>query len=197
MSASFVISVASGVVQLAAFVLYNKQIFNGKSKPNTVVWTLWAYLTLLDSSSYTVMSGDMVKSILPIVSMALTVGTFSRALVHGKFAKITEKWDWVALVIGIIAGFIWWVFHSATYANLIVIFAIAISFIPLYRDLRKNRSIERPLPWLLWSLAYALNFITVWLRWRGHYVDFAYSFACFFLHLPVALIATGKVKAST
>lgn len=192
MTASFVISVAAGVVQLVAFVLYNIQIFRGTSKPNAIVWTLWAYLTLLDSSSYVAMSGDLVKSILPVASAVMTVATFLYALVCGKFTKPKEKWDFVAFAVGLVAGYVWYEYRSATYANLIVVCAIAVSFIPLYRELGKDRAIEKSLPWALWSTAYALSFVTVWLRWRGHYVDFAYSFVCFFLHLPVALIATGK-----
>src|SRR4051812_7178219 len=62
------LGIAAGVLQLVAFALYNKQILQGTSTPNTATWTLWAFLAVLNASSYAAMTADLAKYFLPITS---------------------------------------------------------------------------------------------------------------------------------
>ena len=132
MNSTIALGMLAGILHLIAFAIYNKQMLNGTSKPNAASWTLWAFLTLLNFSSYFVMSGDWVKSILPMASSLACILTFLFSLYKGKLSKL-DLFDCSALVIGIISGFAWWYFSSATYANLILQAAILISFVPTYR----------------------------------------------------------------
>jgi hypothetical protein len=181
------LGIAAGVLQLVAFGLYNKQVFQGTSTPNTATWTLWAFLTVLNASSYAAMTADLAKSILPIASALAGLGTFSYALFAGKFRRI-DPWDWLVLSIGIVSGLVWWWYQSATYANLIVVGAVVVSFVPLYRGLLKNPALEKALPWYVWTTAYVVLTVVGILRWKGQYQDLVYPVSMLFLHLAVGLL---------
>ncbi|MEK7159187.1 MAG: hypothetical protein AAB766_01665 [Patescibacteria group bacterium] len=189
---TIVLGAIAGLLQLVAFVIYNKQIIHGTSQPNVATWTLWAYLTVLNVSSYAVMSNDWVKCILPAVSSAACLATFFFAAYKGKLSKL-ETWDSAALLIGIFAGFVWWYFSSAKYTNLILQGAAAISFAPTLRGVWKDPLKERALPWYIWSFAYVLNLIVISMRWRNQYEDLVYPVNCLILHAAVGLFARRKV----
>lgn len=185
------LSIMAGLLQLLAFAIYNKQILQETSQPNTATWTLWFFLTILNASSYLSMSGDWVKCILPFVSSIACVLTFLFSLSKGKFSKL-DPWDSIALLIGITAGIVWWYSKSATYANLILQTSIAISFIPTYRGVWKNPLKERALPWYLWSLAYLLLLYVVLLRWSGQYQDLVYPVSGLVFHAMVGVLTNRK-----
>ena len=181
------LGIAAGVLQLVAFGLYNKQILQGTSTPNTATWTLWAFLTILNASSYAAMTADLAKYILPVASALATIGTFGYSLFAGKFKRM-DSWDWLVFSIGVMAGLMWWWYQSATYANLIVVGAVIISFWPLYRSVWKNPALEKTLPWYVWTIAYSILTLVAVLRWKGQYQDLAYPVSMFFLHFAVGLM---------
>jgi hypothetical protein len=183
----------ASVVQLVAYGLYNRQIFRGTSTPNATTWALWAFLSTLAAASYAVMTDDFAKYILPVASGLANIATFIYALFAGKFRRI-GWWDWPVLLLGMLGGFVWWQYQSATYANLIIVAAEAIAFIPTYRHLWKNSALERSLPWFIWTAAYFLNGLVVVLRWNGHYQDLVNPVTMFFLHLIVGLMALRKTQ---
>ena len=188
------LGITAGVIHVVAFIIYNKQISQEASVPNAATWTLWTFLTVLNATSYAVMSGDIVKSILPAVSSLACILTFLFSLYKGKLSRI-DPWDGIALVIGVVSGLAWWWYHSATYANLILQLAIAISFVPTYRGVWKNPAVERALPWYLWSFAYILIIIVVALRWRDQYQDLVYPVNLLLLHAAVGLLTRRAVPA--
>ncbi len=184
--------VIAGLMHVTAFVLYNKQMLRGTSVPNAATWTLWAFLTVLNVSSYAAMSGDLVKSILPAASSLACIATFFFSLYKGKLSRI-DTWDGIALAIGAVSGIVWWWYKSATYANLILQLSVAISFVPTYRGVWRNPSVEKAFPWYLWSSAYILSIVVIILRWNGQYVDLVYPINCLFLHLAVGLLTVRKI----
>lgn len=190
------LGVIAGLMHVAAFVLYNKQMLRGTSVPNTATWTLWAFLTVLNVSSYAVMSEDLVKSILPAASSLACVATFLFSWYKGKLKRI-DIWEGRALALGLVSGIIWWWFKSATYANLILQLSVAISFVPTYRGVWKNPAIERALPWYIWSAAYVLSIVVIAMRWREQYVDLVYPINCLILHVAVGLLTLKKIPATT
>ena len=192
MDLTLLLGIAAGLLQLVSFALYNRQIFRGTSRPNTATWTLWAFLTVLSASSYAVMTADLAKYFLPVASALATLCTFGYSLFAGKFRRM-DFWDWLVLAFGMIAVFVWWWFQSATYTNLIVVGAVAISFIPLYRAVWKDPTVEKALPWYLWATAYGMITLVVVLRWTGQYQDLVYPIAGICLHATVALMTRRKV----
>lgn len=183
-----VLGFAAGIMHLVAFGIYNKQILQKTSHPNSATWMLWVFLTVLNFTSYFYMSGDWVKSLLPTASSIACILTFILALFKGKL-KRPKFWDSVALTIGLIAGGMWWYYNSAIYANLILQGAVAISFIPTYRDVWKDPKTEKALPWFIWAGAYVFSLVVVGLRWQEQYVDLVYPVSCLVLHAVVGVLA--------
>lgn len=187
MDISIVLGVLAGILHVLAFAIYNRQMLQGTSQPNSATWTAWVFLTVLNLSSYAVMSGDWVKSILPLIASIACILTFLFSIHRGKMSKM-ELWDGLALGIGIISGLVWWYYKSATYANLILQASILVSFVPTCRGVWNDPRKEKALPWYLWSSAYLLSIIVVALRWRNQYQDLVYPIGGFILHAVVGLL---------
>jgi len=185
------LGITAGLLHIIAFVIYNRQMLEGTSKPNSATWTLWVFLTVLNATSYSDMSGDWVKNFLPIVSSAAVFVTFLVALFLGKFSKL-DSYDLAALVVGCVSGFAWWYYQSAAYANLILQLSILISFIPTYKGVWRDSKKEKSLPWFIWTSAYVLSLIVIYMRWEGQWEELAYPVNCFFLHVGVGFLA-GRI----
>lgn len=191
MSLPLFLSACATVMHLVAFALYNAQMMKGASKPNTATWTLWAVLTATNATAYLNASGDWVKSILPLASSIACILTFLFALVRGSF-KMLSTADSIAFAIGCVAGFAWWYYQSAVYANLLLQCAIAISFVPTYRQVWNQPSSEKGPPWALWGAAYALLTYVVFLRSHGQWTDYVHPVQGAIMHAAVVPLTWRK-----
>jgi hypothetical protein len=187
------LSVASGVLQLLSFFLYNRKVLRGQSHPNAATWSLWVGLTVLNCVTYVMMTTDLVKGIMPMVSTLACFVTFWLALVRGKFSRLSSA-DWGAMFCGALACLVWWVYHSVTGANLILQVCVLISFVPTYRSVWNLPGQESPVPWFGWGAGYALAVGLVLLRWQGHYQDFVYPLSGCLLHSGLGVIALRKAR---
>lgn len=191
MSLALGLGIVAGALHLTASWLYNSRIFRGELAPNTATWALWFFITMLTASSYAVMTGDMAKYIPTVASAIGTAAIFVLCVAAGKFGRM-DRWEALVLSVGILSGLVWWVFQSATYANLIVVFAEAIAFAPLYRKVWRDPATEKPLPWLVWSSVYPLMIYVIILNWQGQYQDLVYPIAMLCAHPVVALLTLRK-----
>ena len=190
------LTAGASLMHIVAFLVYNKQTLCGKIRPNIMTWSIWAFVTLLNLASYKAMSGDWIKTILPIISSVMCIATFVISLFVGKFARVS-KYDLIALALGIVTPLVWWHFKSATYANMILQASIAIGFVPTFRSVCELPQNEKPLAWFLWSLAYTIGIVVVLMRWNNQYQDIVYYADCIALHFIVALLALRKKGASS
>ncbi|MBM2821142.1 MAG: nuclear protein [Candidatus Berkelbacteria bacterium] len=191
MEAAKALALTSLVIYLFAFGLYNRQIITGKSKPNAAMWTLWVFLAGLNAASYQVMTGDWVKSLITYAGCVAMTTTFLITLRTGKFSRL-GSFDWILLGLGFVAILAWWVKQDATYANMLLQLAIAISFVPTYMGVWQKPANERPLPWVLFSLGYVFQTLVVVTRWTGQIQDLVYPINCFTLHLVVGLLSLRR-----
>ena len=185
------LAIIAGLMHVIAFAIYNRQMLKKDSEPNIATWTIWSFLTVINFRSYEKMSGDMVKSILPTASSIACIITFLYTLYKGKFEKV-DIYDLLAIPIGIIAGVFYFYYSLAMYANLILQFAVLISFWPTWRGVWKDPKKEKSLPWIIWTSAYTLQIGVVYLRWTGQYEDLAYPVCCFFWHAFVPVFKHRK-----
>jgi len=181
----------AGLVHIIAYITYNHRILKDKFGPNNTTWTLLMFLALLNSSSYLKMSQDVVKSILPIISAIFRFITFSLIIAKGKWKKL-DKAEYTVLIIGIIAGIMWYILKNATYANLLLQLAYLIAIFPTYRSIWKNKSKESFTPWFLWGCGHSLGIATVLSRWSGQYQDLAFSSVGAIVHFIAAFLTLRK-----
>lgn len=190
---AMVLGFIGGAMHVMAFLIYNRQMLRGESKPNTATWSTWVVLSTLNATSYFFMSGDWVKTLLPIASTTACIGTFAFSLLKGKLSKL-DPLDTLALILGLGVSFVWWWQRNATFANLLLQIPITISFFPTYRGVVKNPKVEKALPWFIWSSAYIFSITTVILRWKGQPQDLVYPVLCLILHGGVGFLTLRKTS---
>lgn len=146
-----------------AYVLYNVQAKLGKSSPNAASWSVWAFLATLNALSYREMSGDLVATLQFFTGSVACVLTFLYVLTIGKFSRLKPK-EWGLFALGLLATVVWWKLRSATGANMIVLVAFLISFIPTFEGVWRDPFKETPRSWTLWTLALLITTTNVVLR---------------------------------
>lgn len=186
-----ILVVLINLIQIGAYALYNKDILRNRSVPNRASWGIWAFITILNFTSYGSMSKDWMKSLLPTISSILCVLTFVLTFFKQKKVKFS-RWDLAALGLGLLAGLIWFLLKSATYANLILQFALTIGFVPTIRCVYKNPKSEKSLSWFLWSCAFLLSIVVVISRWNGQWQELVYPTNALLWHVVVWLLSTRK-----
>ena len=191
MNVSEVFSTLAGVFIFAGYIVYDKEIFLGRCKPNVISWSLWTMTTVLNLASYLAMTGDIFKASLSIVSSFFCLLTLIFALAKREY-KPLQIFEWLTLVIGVLAVFVWWRYQSSLYANMIVQFAIVVAFMPTYRSIWNNPTNECVFPWLIFTVAYMLLVGTVLSRWNGQPEDLVYPILGSALHLLVVILIIAR-----
>lgn len=199
---AFTLAITAASMHVAAFLLYKRNMGLGKAQPNPATWMLWVILTTLNCATYLTSTADVIKSALPIASSLANIYVFTVALQLGKFRPL-DRLEKVILLLGVLTGLVWFLFHDAKAANLLLQIPIALSFYPTYRGVWRNPQTEtRIFPWYLWSSAYLVSLVTIFLQWKydprpddGMY-QLAYPILCFFLHGGVGLLAQRHPKKS-
>lgn len=190
---STVLGWSSFAVHIIAFLIFNWKTVRGLSRPNAATWGIWAFVATLNCVSYFVMSDDWVKSLQPLAGSLACIGTFAFAMYAGKLTRLRAL-DALILAIGIAAVVVWFHYRSATFANLVLQAAFAISFIPTFRDIWDDPGKESVVPWFLWGSAYVLLIITVLMRWNGNIAEAVYPFSSFFFHTSVGVLVIVRMR---
>ena len=189
--AALLLSLTGAAIKLSGYARYVVGILRGEMRPNMATWTLWIFLSSLNSASYLVMSGDPLKSAVAIAGTTGCLITYAVAMRKGVMQPL-NSWDRAALGSGFVAAAAWIAFRSASSANLILQAGFLISMIPTYRGLLADRNAEKPAPWLLMAGAYAVNGAVVALRWDGHPAQFAYPLINIVSHAGVGIFAAMR-----
>ena len=163
MKLTLILAVLAALLHGYAYVLYSVRAQAGTSEPNAATWFLWAFLAILNATSYHQMS-DWVAALQMYTGSIACAMTFFYVWWIGKFERPTqEEWNYIA--VGIIAGLVWWYFRNAAIANMIVLGAFAVSFVPLFKAVRLNPKVETVQPWVIWTTAYLITSVNNgWLK---------------------------------
>ncbi|MEK7100782.1 MAG: hypothetical protein AAB921_01650 [Patescibacteria group bacterium] len=176
-----------------AFILYNVQSKIGKSSPNAASWSIWAFLATLNALSYREMTGDVVATLQFFTGSVGCILTFLYVLAIGKFSWLKLR-EWGLFALGILATLVWWKFRSATGANMIVLVAVIISFIPTFEGVLRDPFKETPRSWILWTLAFLVATTNVVLR-DGKPIALLTPIVLLIAHGSIAILSTQSRKA--
>lgn len=193
MEPSVILSTMAGLGYMLAYLDYNRGVSKGVTEPNGATWAIWSAIAVVSTGSYFAATGDFWKSLLPTLNIMLCTGTFVLALIAGKFKKF-DVTDWIALGVGLIAATVWIIYKSATYANLIVQFAILVGFIPTWWAIWETPSCEHPRPWSIWTVSYCISLIVVILRWKNQWIDLVYPINCIVLHASIPILCSLRSR---
>lgn len=186
---SIVLGFMAGATQLLGYWVYNK---GAGESINTGSWSIWAFGGIIDLVSYFAITGDWVVNILPAACALAAIGTFCYAIVHKRLSWPDRSDQLFMGVDGVIT--VVWIFTSAVsavLANLLYQVSTILSFMPLYRGLISGKEKERPLPWLIWTLAYSFLAVSVSLRLQ-RWEELAYPVSNIMVHFIVVLIVIRK-----
>lgn len=156
----------AGLLDLGAYLLYNKGMAHEESRPSVATWLLWVFISLLNSGSYLTLSGEWAKAIVPVASALACTWIFVLVLWRGKYDKSLNGWDKLVLGVSVGALVAWW--HlDAHYANLCLQVAFAASFIPTVNGVWRDPRSEARVPWLMWTSAYVLLSVSIFCNWQS------------------------------
>lgn len=146
----------SAAVHGLAYVIYLVQVSRGGSVPNPSSWTVWAFMATLNALTFWQGTKNRLATAQFFTGAVWCLVVWAYALMAGRFAALNVV-AWVVLAMCLAASLYWFVKRNAVNANLVVVAATALSFIPTYGDVLRNRHCEQPLPWCLWTLAFAMT----------------------------------------
>jgi hypothetical protein len=187
-----ILTLAASAIFLIAFVLYNRDLFAGRSSPSMASWILFCIITTTNSASYFAMTGDWVKTVVTFTDCFICYVTLAFLVTRRASLKRFAASDWVVIGICAIALGTWWFYRSATAGNLIMQTAAVLSTVPTYRGVISDSRAEPAAPWLLWTFAFMLQLTVVILRWEGHWADLANPIQAGIVHLGIGLLALRK-----
>ena len=188
---SIIIGILIGVTHLFGYwTYYRTSTLYKETSPNTVSWSIWAFGSIINLLTYSSMSNDWVKDILPAVCSFCCIVVFVGYLRQGKFQKLGRT-EILIFSLDIVATIVWLVADSALIGNIACQLGTALSFYPIIRETLKDPKKERPLAWIIWSTAYGLDIVLVIMRWT-QWGDVVYPATCLVLHVLMAIISTKR-----
>ncbi len=191
--ATFLALVAS-VLNLVGYVWYDRDLLRGAIKPNLSSWLIWVGITLLSVSSYTLATGDLVKSALSLSILLANVVTIFLILRRAHFSRLAGI-DIAAIAIAAAAAAVWKFSDNALLGNAVIQAAIVVGGIPTIRSVWMNPQNEKPGPWLLWGLAFIAATVVVLLRWTGKPLELLYPVLGILLYGSVGVLAAIRRRA--
>jgi hypothetical protein len=187
----FILAVISAAFNLTGIGVYNYLVLKKKKKPNATMWAMWAGIATASGISYFLMNDDVLKAAPLLVGIVGCNATFLFFLVRGKFNKPTPIEQGI-IAIGLISITAGLALHDATYTNILLQFATLLSFLPIFKYTWERPDREHCLPWLIWSMAFGLQIIVVWIRWEGHWTDIVAPINVTALDFIVLLLALRR-----
>ena len=176
-------------MQLVGYFLYWKSSRSGETNSNPVSWLIWTYGSLISLGTYSQMTGDWVKSLLPIACAVACVFICFQVFRQNGLGKL-DRFDYVVLGLDLVVTVVWY-FVGPMPANLLDQGSTIVSFFPLIRGMVKGINKEAQAPWLIWTIAYLLLGVTVVMRY-DKWEDLAYPVVCAVMHMIIWVIALIK-----
>lgn len=162
-------------------------MLRSQSTPNAASWGVWAFITILNFTSYKAMSKDWVKSLLPTLGSILCILTFVVAGFRGRLGAL-NIYDMLAIGVGLIASVVWWLTKSPTKAQILLNLCLFIGFIPTFISVWNRPESERIISWLLWTIMFVVQAMVVVLRWKGQKMDLLYPVNGIVLHAVIVVM---------
>ena len=193
-SIRLVLGITAAVLHGTAYYLYMRQAKMGQSQPNIVSWSIWAFLATINALTYRVMSGDLAATLQFFVGSVGCLLTFIFALVIGKFSWPKRWEDWAMFILGLIATLVWLKYQNATGANMIILAALIISFIPTWDGVVRDPFTEAPRSWVIWTAAFVITTVNVTLNQNWQVVSILMPAAMVIAHGLIAGLSTESRK---
>lgn len=191
---------AAGLVQFVGYFIYVRDVVRSHIKPNPASWLIWSYGNALVCLSYIFLNQRFALSIeiLPIVCGVACIVSGIIFLFIGKFRPIEgfEKkvviFDLLVVLIWALDEFFGFRIMSLFTLHVLLLVSTVVAFIPVYKDVFEDPSVERPRAWIIWAVAYLILLIVSFME-RGDIFTILYPALYAMLHGLVAVLASKKL----
>jgi hypothetical protein len=143
--------------------MHARRVYMGIIQVHPVSWTIWTLTAIAIMFSYRSMRTGYAfyitigNIIFPAINLLLSF--------RQKTKLELSSWDYAACTLGILSLIYWYLVQhdpeNSAYANYIAIFADLCALIPTFLLVRKNPMIEKPLPWIIFSLGFIINIVSL------------------------------------
>lgn len=184
------LTVAASILTIIAYYLYYTDLKKAVISPNHFSWIVWSLSVSLETITYNMVSGDLIKTLCFSVSSLACIIITVKIWTVSIWVKPTriEKLTVLFCVLSLIA----WAFStSAWMAHLLLLLALPVAFIPTIKSVHGNYTNENSKAWLLWSIADLLVLSIVIIRYRS-YVELPYAIMEFICHSGIFLLIFYK-----
>jgi uncharacterized membrane protein YoaK (UPF0700 family) len=152
------LGVIGGIIALFAIIPYIKDILKKTTRPNTVSWSIWAFLLLISilaqlnagaSWSIILLVGDFIGTSTIVVLCLIGYG-------YGKYSWL----EWTCLTLAILAIISWQTTRQPVLAIAFAIIADAMAAIPTLVKTYRDPWSEHPTMWLIVALGALLSILS-------------------------------------
>lgn len=183
-------------ISTIAYVIYAAYLLGGTADTNVVSWTLWSFEAVLSFSIYKYQVNNDFPTyaeelVASVGCCAITILLVLRATIFG--ANLFGPVEWVDGVSALLFVIVFTIYQRSLKARDVwpatLAFQIALVFssLPLVRSTFENPAAEPFLPWILWTVGFALQFACAFLRQRAQgYQALLTPLNYLFWHLLVA-----------
>lgn len=202
-SAAELFGTAALFVHLIAYTIYARDIFRSAIRPNLISWLMWLFGGLVEFFTYNaIQNAHWSTSALPLACVigisVICVVTFIAQMRSNKTSTglvflPPERVDYFMVVFDATALLAWTIGIGAAIANFFAVGTSIITFIPIWRTTLQDPTGEKPLPWMLWSLAYVLMFLAViFSEGAGNAELYFYPVYYFLLHVVMVVLCLRR-----
>ncbi len=150
------------LIHTVSYGAYFIGIWKGQTKPHAFTWLVWGIINAVAFSAVFVSGGDAGSWVLGINTILCLVTAFI-----GFKQKHVEydKYDWIALLGGLIGILLWWLTKNPLYAIILIAISDIIALVPTIRKAYKFPFEENALSFAVGAINYpiailALNTLT-------------------------------------
>lgn len=152
-------SILSSLTMALVFISYNKNLIQGKVRPNLTSWALFALITNTTFMTLHAVSKDWIATAVILTDALCVSTTFGLLILKGvrsPFAPI-GAWEKLAAGLGLAALALFVGSPSGGYANLAILAAFTAAYIPTYLSVWQEPTGEKLSLWVAWSALFFLG----------------------------------------
>lgn len=188
MNISNILVAVSSVLTIVAILPYFIEVIRGKTKPRVVTWVIWSLLTFIGFLAAITEKQYPTAILLALSSLA----TFSIVIFGWKLGdKKIERVDVICFIGAIIGIILWQVFHSASFAMIVMIIVDLIGGIPTLIHSWKKPEEET---WMTFLLSFFAAFLTLLAVEDWQITGFAFPLYLVIMNLLFTLVIVVRAK---
>lgn len=188
---SVLLPISAATLHAVGYGLYNKQTFQGKTKPNPVSLFIWLFLAALNALTFSAMNDPVAALQMFVGTIGMTI-TFFYALIAGKL-RWPKEGEWVMLVMCLLSILVW-KRTDATLANMVIVVGVVLSFVPYIQDLWADPRLDKSQAWWFFTTAWGITSVSTYFFNGGFTLSMVMPLTMTAAHLAVALLSLEDRK---